>query len=179
MPTMPRLVLTLVGDDQAGLVNAVADVVTGHEGNWETSQLAELAGAFAGIVVVSVPAHRVPELTQALRGLRGLLTIATHPASDGPTRQPSDRLTVNVLGNDHPGIVRDVTAVLRRHGLSIESMTTETRDAPMSGGRLFEAAVAAAASGSVDLVALRDALEGLAAEILVDITIERSEPEPG
>ena len=45
----------MIGDDRAGLVNALADVVSAHEGNWERSQLAELAGKFAGIVEVSVP----------------------------------------------------------------------------------------------------------------------------
>ena len=49
---MATLVLTVIGDDRAGLVNALADVVTAHGGNWERSQLAELAGKFAGIVLV-------------------------------------------------------------------------------------------------------------------------------
>jgi len=47
---MTTLVLTVVGADRAGLVAAVADVVTEHGGNWENSELAELAGAFAGII---------------------------------------------------------------------------------------------------------------------------------
>ena len=51
---MTTLVLTVVGADRAGLVAAVADVVDAHGGNWENSQLAELPGAFAGIIEVSV-----------------------------------------------------------------------------------------------------------------------------
>ena len=50
---MATLVLTLIGDDRAGLVNAVAEVVARHGGNWERSQMAELAGKFAGIVLVT------------------------------------------------------------------------------------------------------------------------------
>ena len=56
---MTTLVLTVVGDDRQGLVAAVADVVDAHGGNWENSELAELAGAFAGIIEVSVAAGRV------------------------------------------------------------------------------------------------------------------------
>ena len=63
---MPRLVLTVIGDDRSGLVRALADVVTEHGGNWEESQLAELAGKFAGIVVVSVPEARAEEFATAL-----------------------------------------------------------------------------------------------------------------
>ena len=36
-------------------MNALADVVAEHGGNWERSQMAELAGKFAGIVMVTVP----------------------------------------------------------------------------------------------------------------------------
>jgi glycine cleavage system regulatory protein len=77
-----------------------------------------------------------------------------------------------VLGNDRPGIVREVSAVLRAHELSIQDMTTETRDAAMTGGRLFEASVAATVPASADLAALRADLERLTTELQVDITLD-------
>ena len=175
---MPRLVLTVIGDDRAGLVNALADVVTAHDGNWEDSQLAELAGKFAGIVVVGVPAERVDELTTALQGLDGLLEVTTHPGAEGTEGAAgggedatSRRLTVDLLGNDSPGIVREVSSVLSRHDLSIETMTTGTREAPMAGGLLFEAHVVVRVPASSDTTALRADLERLASELLVDIAV--------
>ena len=33
-PGMATLVLTVIGDDRAGLVNALADAVSAHGGNW-------------------------------------------------------------------------------------------------------------------------------------------------
>lgn len=170
---MANLVLTVVGDDRAGLVAALADVVTAHGGNWEHSQLAELAGTFAGIVVVSVPDDRTAELTDALHSLDGLLTVTAHPGSEPTDAVPPRDLVLNVLGNDHPGIVRDISAVLNRHGASIESLTSDSRDAPMSGGRLFEASVVARLPHGADPTALQADLERLAAEILVDITLDR------
>lgn len=171
---MPRLVLTVIGDDRAGLVTALADVVTAHDGNWEDSQLAELAGKFAGIVVVGVPAERVDELTAALRGLDGLLEVTSHPGAEsaaGHGTGEGQRLTVDLLGNDHPGIVREVSSVLSQHDLSIETMTTGTREAPMSGGLLFEAHVVVRVPAESDTGALRADLERLAAELLVDIAV--------
>ena len=172
---MPRLVLTVIGDDRAGLVSALADVVTAHDGNWEDSQLAELAGKFAGIVVVGVPAERVDELTAALRGLDGLLEVTSHPGSEEAPGSGEDagsrRLTVDLLGNDHPGIVREVSSVLSRHDLSIETMTTGTREAPMAGGLLFEAHVVVRVPADADAGALRADLERLATELLVDIAV--------
>ncbi|HEX5859606.1 MAG TPA: ACT domain-containing protein [Microbacterium sp.] len=169
---MTTLVLTVVGDDRQGLVAAVADVVDAHGGNWENSQLAELSGAFAGIIEVSVPAERVDELRAALGGLEGMLTVAAHPGhTDADAATADRRFAFRVLGNDHPGIVKEVSATLSAHGLSIERMTTETRDAAMAGGRLFEATIAARVPASVDVGAVQEAIERLAAEIQVDVTL--------
>ena len=79
---MPRLVLSVIGDDRAGLVEALAEAIGTHGGNWERSQMAELAGQFAGIVVVSVPDDRADELRSALARLDWLLDITAHPGID-------------------------------------------------------------------------------------------------
>ncbi len=169
-PGMATLVLTVIGDDRAGLVNALADVVTAHGGNWERSQLAELAGKFAGIVLVRVPDERADELASALEPLSGLLEVSLHAGSEEPA-EAAQHIQVDLVGNDHPGIVRDVSGVLSRHGISIEKLITETRDAPMAGGRLFEAHLTAPVSADQDLGGLQADLERLATEIVVDITV--------
>ncbi len=167
---MKTLVLTVIGDDRVGLVEAVARIVDEHGGNWENSELAELAGAFAGVIEVSVPASRVDELREALSGLEGLLTVAVHGAS--PVGAADRRqVTFGVLGNDHPGIVREISSALQAHSVGIDHLTTHTRDAAMSGGRLFEATIVARVPASVDLDAVRADLERLAAEVQVDITL--------
>jgi glycine cleavage system regulatory protein len=166
---MATLVLTVVGADRAGLVAAVADVVDAHGGNWENSQLAELAGAFAGIIEVSVDAARVDALRSALSGIDGLVTVAL-PAA-GSAAEAARTFSVSVLGNDRPGIVREVSSTLSEHGFSIERMTTEVRDAAMAGGRLFEASIVATAAASVDLAAVTEGLERLANELQVDVTL--------
>lgn len=169
---MTTLVLTVVGADRAGLVATIADVVDAHGGNWETSQLAELAGAFAGVVEVSVGADRADDLRTALAALDGLLTVAVHTgAGRGADAAPPRALAIDVIGNDRPGIVREISSALRAHDVSIDRMTTETREAAMYGGRLFEAHVAARVPASVDLAAVRAQLERIATEIQVDLTL--------
>ncbi len=168
---MTSLVLTVVGDDRAGLVAAVADIVDVHGGNWENSELAELAGAFAGVIEVSVTPDRVDDLRTALSRLDGL-TVAVHAGHEADASVAADReIELTVLGNDHPGIVREVTATLRGHDLSIDRMTTHTSEAAMFGGRLFEATVIARVPASVDLSDVAADLERLAAEIQVDVIV--------
>jgi glycine cleavage system regulatory protein len=177
---MTTLVLTVVGDDRSGLVAAVADVVGAHGGNWEHSQLAELAGAFAGIIEVSVDRDRADDLRAALSSLDGLLKVTVHAGAETDASSRAARgdaasarpLTLEVVGNDRAGIVRDISAVLSAHGVTIDRMATRTMDAAMFGGRLFEATVTARVPASVDLGALTAELERLATEIQVDVTLD-------
>lgn len=169
---MTTLVLTVVGDDRAGLVAAVADAVDAHGGNWEHSELAELSGAFAGIIEVSVAPERVEELRTALSVLDGLLTVAVHTGAGAMDAAPARHFAIRVLGNDRPGIVRELSSTLSAHGLSIERMSSETRDAAMAGGRLFEATIVTTVPASVDLDAVQAAIEQLATEIQVEITLD-------
>jgi len=168
---MAKLVLTLVGDDRAGLVQALADAVAAHGGNWERSELAELAGAFAGIVLVSVPDDRLDALTAELNRLDGLLHITPHTGAEAPDAPTGEQFVFTVLGNDRPGVVREITHALVQQGLSIDRFTSRTLEAPMAGGTLFEATVSVRAGEDGDLAAAVAELERLAGEIQVDLTV--------
>lgn len=163
--------LTVIGDDRKGLVAALSEVISDHRGNWQRSQIAELAGKFAGVVVVSVPREQVQDLTAALRALDGLLEVSAHPAYEEDAVPGGRTLAIDLLGTDRPGIVREVASVLHQHHLSIETIETHTREAPMAGGQLFEAHVVARLPADADLDVVRADLERLAAELLVDIAV--------
>lgn len=169
---MAHLVLTVVGDDRPGLVNALAEQIAAHGGNWERSELAELAGAFAGIVLISIPDERVEQITAALEGLDGMLRVTAHGGVADVEGEAGERLLeVTVLGNDRPGIVRDVSAAIAAHALSIDTFRSRTLEAPMAGGTLFEAVVAFRLPVDTDAARVTTALEQLAGEIQVDLTV--------
>ncbi|MFB8892856.1 glycine cleavage system protein R [Microbacterium plantarum] len=167
---MTQLVLTVVGDDRVGLVRTLADTVAAHGGNWERSELAELAGAFAGIVLVEVPADREAGLIEALERLDGLLRITTHQPLT-PVVASGQVLRFTVLGNDRPGIVREVSDAIGAHALSIDALTSRTLDAPMAGGTLFEATLVVRLPADFDAADIVADLERLAGEIQVDLTL--------
>ncbi len=168
---MANLVLTVVGDDRAGLVNALAHAIADHGGNWEQSELAELAGAFAGIVLVSVSDEHQQSLMAALNGLDGLLRVTIHDAPAAASVEAPHAVSFTVIGNDRAGIVRDVTAAIAAHALSIDTFRSRTLEAPMAGGTLFEATVTVSLPADEDADALTAALEALAGEIQVDLTV--------
>ncbi len=169
-PAMATLVLTVIGNDRAGLVSALADVVADHGGNWERSQMAELAGKFAGVVVVTVPDGRADELVAALEPLHGMLDVMVQLGLD--EQPPSKRFVLELMGTDRPGIVREISQVLASHDVSIDQLTTSTREAPMAGGILFEANAVLEVQVGTTRDMLRAALEGVANELMVDIELE-------
>lgn len=173
---METLVLTAIGDDRPGLVSALSSTLSAHGAGWERSQMARLAGQFAGIVEVAVPSGRTDDLLRDLEALRadGLAVTATRTAP--PLPEPAQRLALTVVGADRPGIVAEISAVLSEHGVSIEELGTSIAEAPMAGGMLFEAHAVLIAAGS-DTEPLRTALERVADELMVDVELA-DEPAP-
>ncbi|GAA4403579.1 glycine cleavage system protein R [Fodinibacter luteus] len=168
---METLVLTVIGDDRPGLVSALSSRLTARGALWERSQLLRLAGKFAGIIEVVVPAPEVDDLVADLRGLgaEGLdVTVARAGASEQPAAQ---RLSLELVGADRPGIVAEISALLSERRISIEELATSVTEAPMAGGMLFEAHAVLAAPADADGSALRAALESLADELMVDIEL--------
>lgn len=171
---MATLVLTVIGDDRSGLVSALSGVIADHGGSWERSQMARLAGKFAGIVVVSVPEDRAQALIDELGplGTRGLLEVTAERGSDeGTDAGDVTRLTLELVGADRPGIVHDISRVLAARHVSIAELHTATREAPMFGGMLFEATATLLAAPGAPIAELQAVLEELANELMVDLSL--------
>lgn len=171
---MTDLVLTLIGPDRPGLVESLAKRVAEHEGNWLESRMAHLAGQFAGILRVEVPQEKAAALQAALGELEaeGLRVVAQGgAASEAPGRQVME---LQLLGQDHPGIVREVSQVLLRHGVNIEELTTDHVSAPMAGGQLFSARARLQVPAETDAERLRADLERIADDLMVDLSLLRA-----
>lgn len=166
---MAHLVLTILGDDQPGLVSAVSAPVNAHGGSWEHSQLAQLAGKFAGIVLVSVPDAETDALVADLVGLQDRGLHVQVERTDPPAEDDRIRYELELVGADRPGIIAEISALLADHQVSIEDLYTELIDAPMAGGRLFEARAVLVAPESASAEGLREALETLADRLMVDV----------
>ena len=168
---MATFILTVVGDDRPGLVSAVSAPISAHGASWERSQMSRLAGKFAGIVLVTVSDRRLDALVADLSALNEQgLHVVIERAVD-PVEPVAQQLTLELLGADHPGIVAEISASLATRHVSIEELSTEVREAPMSGGTLFEARAVLKAPLDADTDALRSLLEGLANELMVEIRL--------
>ena len=170
------LVLTLLGPDRPGLVEAVADTIAAHGGNWLESRMAHLAGKFAGILRVEVPAQNTAPLMSALALLEGRgLRIVLEPAAGSGGAEPLQAMELELIGLDRPGLVREVSRLLAQQGINVEELSTDRSSAPMSGDMMFRARARLSVPASADLARLRKDVERLAGDLMVEIRLA----EPG
>jgi glycine cleavage system regulatory protein len=167
------LVMTVIGKDRPGLVESVAHLVAQHGGNWLESRMCRLGGEFAGILRVHVDSEQEQTLFQALKGLQAQgLSVVVHP-DHAETSAASRKLAMlDIVGQDRPGIVRQISSALAREGVNVEELTTECASAPMSGETLFKAKARLLIPETCNVTAMREELEKIAGDLLVEITFQ-------
>ena|SRR5579872_485950 len=174
---MIPLVLTFVGDDRPGLVNAISQTVAAHGGTWLESRSARHAGKFAGILLVRIPDESLIRLESALAKLAPSgLRISIERGAAAETERPARTVRLDVVGKERPGIVRDVTQALTRLGVNIEEFASGLEGEPFTGVEMFHATARLTVPEGLELDELRKALEKLAAEIMVDLNVGEGEP---
>src|SRR5262249_49194669 len=127
---------------------------------------------FAGLLHISADADRAESLAAWLTTLdAGGLTVVVERTGE-PAKTPSRALRLELIGNDRPGIIRDISRVLANHQVNIEELETAIVSARMSGEPLFRARAHVSVPASVALAGLRRQLEALAGELMVDLTLD-------
>jgi glycine cleavage system regulatory protein len=173
------LVVTIVAPDRPGIVSAVSAKAAEFDANWGESVMANMAGQFAGILHVQVPSKNVDLLAKALIAMQSSsvqicvarassLAAATPAASTNNMR----RIKLDLVGHDRPGIIRAISDQLASLGVSIDRLTTSIVSGAMSGESMFRMQAELRLPRTLKNEELRDALEGLANELMVDIELD-------
>lgn len=168
------LVLTVLSRDRPGVVESVASTITTHSGNWIDSSMSRLGGEFAGILRVSIEEQSVDALIGALAALAEQgIEISVHRGRDTEP-EGGRRVRLSLTGLDHPGIVLKVTQCLTRVGANIEELHTEVFAGSMGGEAMFSATADITLPDNVDTDAMRDALEEIAQDIMVELDLKEA-----
>jgi glycine cleavage system regulatory protein len=173
---MACVVLSVIGSDRPGLTEALAGAVLAAGGNWLESRLSRLGGLYVGSVLVELEASRIEALREAVRGVdahglevRIAPTVEETPA--GAAAAHGEALHLSLVGQDRPGIVRQVTAVLSGLQVNIESFETHVAAEPHAGAPLFHMDARLRLPHGLRVDAVQTALEDISAEIMVDIAL--------
>ncbi|MDG0980655.1 MAG: ACT domain-containing protein [Halieaceae bacterium] len=168
--TKPFL-LSIIGDDKPGLVDAIASCVADNEGNWQTSQLTHLAGKFAGIVLITLPIANADALAEQLKTLSSTgLSVRVSPAESSSV--PATEASLSVIGPDRPGIIREISQAFSRRNINMLKLNSDIVPAPMTNEPLFQATIDISFSQDQDRLELESALDFIAEDMTVEIDID-------
>jgi len=168
------LVLTVIGPDRPGIVEAVSKAIEGNGGNWLASRMCNLGGQFAGILSLEVPSERKQALLEALGALSGEgMEAIVHEGLAREQQVPCPRLaTLEVVGHDRQGIVKRIARTLAAKGINVEELTSERSSAPMSGEMIFTARIKICVPEGGDMDALRKDIEAIESDLMVDVILD-------
>ena len=165
-----KVILSAAGSDRPGLTQALAEAVLAAGGNWLESHLSRLGGKYVGSVLVEIDEVELSGFEGAIRGVDAVgLTVSLVPAGEEPLSTGA-LLSLELVGQDRPGIVREVTGVLAGLDVNIEDFATRTENGAWSGERLFRAAARLSLPAGVSSDQVQSALEAISGEIMVDFS---------
>ena len=166
------LVITILGPDRRGLVKSLSKTLSQFQGSWTESRMSRLAGKFAGILKVSVPAGQHEPLAKALKALQtesfNIHVETVHTDSSLPLTK---NLKLELLGQDRPSIIHDITKQLEHLNVNIEELESEVIEASMSGGILFFANLTLGLPEDLTADEVQNSLEALSDDFMVNINV--------
>lgn len=134
--------------------------------------MCKLGGQFAGIVRVEVPQEKCDALLGSLARLEkdGLHISA---CKESPEKDAAKGVvaTLELVGQDRPGILHQISRVLAQNGVNVEELSSDRVDAPMDGSMLFQARASVLLPSGVSISQLRSELEKIATDLMVDVSI--------
>jgi len=165
------LVLGVMSEDHPGILETLSGVITAYDGEWTESKMVTMAGKFAGILTVELPCGEQQAFTDALHALaeQGLKVIVERIQIY--CEEIAREFRLDMVGQDRPGIVREITSLLARYGINLEALESRIESASMSGETLFIASAVLHIPLAVELAQLQDEFEDLANEMMVDIKL--------
>ena len=172
------VVMTVLGLDRPGLVDLLSSTIARHDGNWLQSHMSHLGGHFAGILRVEVPSEQEAGLADSLQQLSSQGVTVVFHTDALPAQSPTAGATLELVGHDRPGIIRQISAALACHNVNVEELVTGCDSAPMTGEVLFRARILIRIPESCDLDSLRLELERIAADLMVDLRLNTTATSP-
>ena len=100
------------------------------------------------------------------------MNVVIQPDRGGKPVVEQKWAALEIVGQDRPGIVREISHVLARYGVNVEELSSECASAPMTGEKLFKAVAHLQIPASCKQGELREELEKIANDLMVDISLE-------
>ena len=177
-----NIVLTLTGTDRIGIVEDITKLLLDLGGNVEISRMSRLGGEFAVLMLVSMPARQQASLDKSIQILiQQGFKVTTSRTEQTYAEAYAGWLPykIEVLGADHEGIIHEIAHTLSQFSINIESMDTQTTQAPNSGAPLFSMTALVVVPPRLSGHNWEAALEEAGHNMHVDIKVSRAAKKQG
>ena len=164
------LVLTISAHDRPGIMSSLSTTVTDNGGNWLESRMARLAGQFVGIICIECDEQHTDKLKESLNAMAAD-GVHVHILGQGDlSNYPFGRhLSIDIFGNDRPGIVSQLTRAISDAGANIEELNTSIESAAMSGQTIFHACGTICLPESAEEDSIIEAIEALSDDLTIEV----------
>ncbi len=177
MSDLTQFVITLTAEDRPGIVDEIAETVTRFDGNWLESTMARLAGQFAGIALVSLPKSAADDFLAAVGALRAEGNSASCERYDtgdvGEAQENNNAVEairqIEPICSDRPGIVKQLSELLKSLNVNVERIETSRQAGSMSGSPLFAAKAQISLPPGLQPDTLAERLEVLSSDLQVSL----------
>lgn len=168
------LVISAIGADRPGIVNALSASILEHNCNIVDSRMTVLGGEFAIILMVSGSWDRVAKLEGGLPSLEGKLglTIISKRTEQRGARGKMLPYLVEVISMDHEGIVYNVAEFFSSRHINIEDLSTGSYSAAHTGTPMFNMNMIISIPAEVQLGELREQFTEFCDALNLDAVME-------
>lgn len=177
MPSVDNyLVISAIGADKPGIVNALSMAVLDNQCNIIDSRMTVLGGEFAIILMVSGSWDAIARLEQSLPKTGeslGLTIISkrTEAKDSGKNLLP---YMVEVVAMDHPGIVYNVAEFFSSRNINIEDLSSGSYAAAHTGTPMFSMNMTISVPADQHIGQLREQFGEFCDELNLDAVLEPS-----
>lgn len=171
--------LSAIGRDRPGIVADLAELIYECDCNLEDSSMTILGSEFAVLLLLTGEGADVEQrLSSACKRLEWekRLTVffrplESEPVSYGVTHH-AHGFELQAVGVDKAGIVARIARCLASHDINITQMSTTSRPEPGTGTPIYNMRITMDVPGGVDPGGLRRELDGIAAALHIELTLQ-------
>ncbi|TVO74840.1 glycine cleavage system protein R [Sedimenticola selenatireducens] len=174
MSTQNYLVISALGKDRPGIVDALSKSILEFGCNITDSRMTVLGGEFAILLMVEGNWNTLTKMEESIAGLEQQLslTIIAKRTEQRDRSNPFLPYVVEVVSLDHPGIVHQLASFFSKRSINIEDMATTSYAAPHTGTMMFSVHMTVGIPADIHIASLRDEFMEFCDAINLDAIIE-------
>ncbi len=169
-----RLVISALGQDKPGIVNALSKIIFDSGCNIMDSNMSVMGGEFTVMLMAEGHWNNIAKLESALDAAKDKLNLVISTKRTGERTKKRNVLpyAIEVVSVDHTGIVSQLTSFFTQHAINIEALRTDCYAAPHTGTPMFTINMIIAIPADLHISTMREQFMNFCDEYNLDAMME-------